>query len=339
MEMMLTRLIKTKCDAYVSNFDFGLSVTYNRSKIGECVQRILKGDFVPSEATDIALNTMGCMWNATYMVDKHSVSVTFLQSKGSKSRVIRVLHFLNRILQVIDALNPYTSNQPLQLYLFDLDFPKVYQKGEIPSPKHVNTGVRYDNIVIVYRREEMGKVLIHELLHRFGFEMVFNKEHDKQIRQIKRFFSVEDIVLNEAYVDALAMVMNTSFYATMMKRPFESLWVKELKHIMKQAACLSAIYQEEFKGRKIVEKTNGLSYYVIKAMILMGVGLTGVTRASWIVHSGQSFDKQKRTISSLLKHIIDGFKPCSEFWKYYRTLSKTPCRHGSSLRMSTLDCI
>ncbi len=335
--MKLTTLIQKCCDRYdrfSKDIDFSLSTSRNYEEI---IRNILKGQFIPPEATNIALKTISTMWISNYVLNGHSIKVTILQPQSNKKRAINLLHFVNRIISIIDGLNPVIVKQPVAIYLFDLDFPKVYLRGEIPSPKHINTGVRYGENVVVYRSEEMGKVLIHELLHRFGFEI--SSLVETKLQQIEKFFSVNNLIINEAYVDMLAIIINTiyfSLYKSSHKSGLHDLWLQEVQHIMRKANCLSQIYKNEFKDAEIHEKTNGICYYIIKAMIISGLK---TINSPILIHSGQSRSIQTANIDKLLDGIIRQFKVDSKFWKLFFINRNSPCRHNCSLRMSTLDCI
>lgn len=133
---------------------------------------------------------------------------------------------------------------------------KKFKKQTIMSPSEVNSGVTYGDefhsIIVIFRREEAEKVLVHELLHAYRFEL---RSAPKESLQ-KRWGIVSDvpILLNETYVEVIASFM----YAHA-----SGLNLTELKtHFLNQAEKIMCMmtYAGEFR-----QKTHVFEYYIVKA--------------------------------------------------------------------------
>lgn len=143
---------------------------------------------------------------------------------------------------------------------------------------HVNSG--YTTLhesqgrasVIIYRKEEIVKVLIHELLHSFALDVKQYTRDDLILKQMGFKFHVKSprgVRLNEALTDAYACLLNVCIASIIYKKDFKffrRLMEKERKYICHrglQVAMMLGI----LRANVYVEMTHVLSYYVIKALI------------------------------------------------------------------------
>ena len=100
-------------------------------------------------------------------------------------------------------------------------FPK---KNEILGPNEVNSGLTFLDVhkngdIILYRKEELLKVLIHELIHSnlIDEKIIFSGS----INEFSKLFCVNyNILLNEAFTESFATIINNAAYkATSYGRP------------------------------------------------------------------------------------------------------------------------
>lgn len=128
------------------------------------------------------------------------------------------------------------------------------------SCKEINSGVTYgeshgDTIIIIYRAQEAEKVLAHELIHAYGFELD-RLAASKGIELQKKWDIISEvpILLNETYVEILA----SFFYAHAFGIDIESLRDHFL-HQSEKIMCMMT-YSGEFR-----QKTHVFEYYIVKA--------------------------------------------------------------------------
>jgi hypothetical protein len=171
----------------------------------------------------------------------------------------------------------------LKIYLYNFQGNKVIPNNNILKGINVNSGVTYFSpplsSVLVYRKEEMIKVLTHELIHACGIDdkMVASYKIDK----LNELFCVErDINVNETFTDAFACLINLTMF-TILKNckglkllsRFKSNFNNELSFIKGQAYKVLLLNKYALSKDKIIctikneEKTNGIAYYVLKAVI------------------------------------------------------------------------
>jgi hypothetical protein len=218
---------------------------------------------------------------------------------------------------------------PLILHVYLTDAKKRFPKNPVQlGPLNVNTGYTVGNNIVIYRKEELIKVLIHELTHYVGLDDISVPEDIEQ--QIRDHFNVTNSVyLREAITEFWACTVNIACYTYLdlkqheknqliFKRRFVNHLIKETKFCEEQARRV-AHRIGYCQDKQHAEKTHVISYYIIKYIMLHHWN-------RYITLYKQPGDKQgflELLISDLgtIKKIMCGKKP----------LSKT------SLKMTSLD--
>lgn len=147
------------------------------------------------------------------------------------------------------------------------------------GPLNVNTGYTAGNNIVIYRKEELIKVLIHELTHYVGLDDISVPEDiEKQIRD--HFNVTNSVYLREAITEFWACTMNIAYYTILgldlaqpekskpiFKRRFVNHLIRETKFCEEQARRVAHRigYCED---KRHAEKTHVISYYIIKYIML-----------------------------------------------------------------------
>ena len=188
--------------------------------------------------------------------------------------------FLKKFLQLHQEMYPNKNIIKKQVNIVIYD---ILLKKRLPAKKmaitteHINSGYCYINSdskntnIVVYRREEAYKVLIHELLHFFN---TFPYDHDIQKGFSKHFSSVSNTIdVNEALVELNALCLNCRIIANLTNKPYMKLLNEEFVFSTKQVRKLLAQQNVKFENiiqNKFVwnEKTPAFSYFVLKHIFL-----------------------------------------------------------------------
>ena len=170
------------------------------------------------------------------------------------------------------------SNRVINLNLIDYLGKKTLPLNprEPLKAKHVNSGLttfyRFTNRadVLVYRREEMCKVLIHELIHAHDIDSKFISNSGES--RLARIFCLSRLEVNEAFTDAFACLLNIILFTCFEKGEIVERLIlhfeneigfikaqayKVIKHTGYNKQCTHIINTD----------TNAMSYYVFKAII------------------------------------------------------------------------
>jgi len=207
---------------------------------------------------------------------------------------------VDSIIMWLYILNQYASKQcanSLVIYLYFTSLEKKIPNSNILILDEININTAFtstcpkDSEIVVFRKEEWFKVLIHETFHNFAldFSDMNNNEPHKCILDI---FKVDSNVnLYEAYTEFWAEIMNAlfcSFFSLKNKNDIEDFlsnaeffinfertfsFFQLVKILDFMGLTYKDLYSETERGRILrenlyKEKTNVLSYYIIKTVLI-----------------------------------------------------------------------
>jgi hypothetical protein len=212
----------------------------------------------------------------------HDVNVQceiFYLPKTTSRQDLRILF---EILSFMVFYCRMLSTHPMQCMNINLILSPIKKRANTVTldAYHVNSG--YTTLhepqgtasVIIYRKEEVIKVLIHELLHSFAMDVKHYTSDDIILKQMGFKFQVKSprgVRLNEALTDAYACVLNVCIASIVYKKDFKffrRLMEKERKYICRRGWQVAMMLGILRKNTHIyVETTHVMSYYVIKSLV------------------------------------------------------------------------
>lgn len=220
----------------------------------------------------------------------------------------------------------YTPNPDLDLTLILTNQKKILDAGiflksadRYISYENINSGSTYPrHSVVIWRREEIYKVLIHELIHFYCFD--FGCNHIDYSKNSDRLQSIIKIKgkdsINEAYTETLATIINCMFYSYYHKKNLDTLLNLERAYLMFQFAKIIFISQgnssHNIKDNKrdnneidydklvIKQKTSVRSYFVYKLFLFCNLD-------NFMRLIGTDLNVHKK-IDSFTDLIIDSYK-------------------------------
>ena len=148
--------------------------------------------------------------------------------------------------------------------------------GEIFKSENINSGLSISTLnpidihIIVYRLEDIFKVIIHEIVHYVGLDLqhiersIINKIDDLIKSKYKSMHYI-DLYINEAYTEAMALW----YYCRLMKRNFKL----EQDHSIKQTKMFLIINGcdtlDSFQKKKIYkEESHAFAYILLKSALI-----------------------------------------------------------------------
>jgi hypothetical protein len=278
----------------------------------------------------------------TFSLFGRNIKVHFiLEEQELGLNINRFNQYIETIAIWLSILNKYSMKKCSETLIIYIYFTKL--KKEIPESNfytldqnNVNTAFTYscpkDSEIVIYRREEWLKVLIHETFHSFGLDFSDEINLSKKCNEeILNLFPVKSEVSSyEAYTEFFAEIMNaalTSFYINKNKYDFDSFLstFEILLYFERMYSFFQLVKVLDFMGLKYSdlysssnrslilretmykEKTNVLSYYIIKTLLLNNYGDFLV----WCHNNNDSllqFKKTNKNIDSFCKFIKDNYK-------------------------------
>jgi hypothetical protein len=256
-----------------------------------------------------------------YIFDNTRVSLQMfcINKSFCFTKLYNVLNFY------IFVLNKLKHKPVLKIVLYLTNLKKLFPSNleQVLNEDNINSGVTMLNegerMIVIYRKEELFKVLLHELIHAYEIDFHFyNIAYDKyfmdkySIKVSQPYKNKNNpLALYESYTDTLAcyghIITNVLFKSTeeeitSLDTEIDTLLEKESKHYMLQAAKI-------FKFSYLREDTHSFSYYLVKACIYRNFA----SFKKFIDNNGIVLNTIEKQTSFLefIKQNIDN----PEFWK------------------------
>tara|TARA_Y100001958_G_C21236233_1_gene562723 strand:+ start:247 stop:1257 length:1011 start_codon:yes stop_codon:yes gene_type:complete len=236
------------------------------------------------EREDIKFNGYHNYKKTTLFSDKTTITINY----NNQIVKLNIYHnndtidnFINTILLVIYFMIEYSNyNTDILIDYLLTDELKIindFETNKIFTKQEINSGLTdfRKNKIIIWRKEEIMKVTIHELIHllRLGIK----KTSSKLINHYKKKYKVssDNIILDEAYTEFLAVLINSFLITKFTNNNFNYF-----KYLLKLE-----IYFSIFQSKKILylsrknqndyihinNYTQVLSYYIIKLELFMNL--------------------------------------------------------------------
>ena len=183
-----------------------------------------------------------------------------------------LLHHILEILGFMVSLDDNKRSFGLHIYL--TDYKKSLSRGEY-TPSGINSGSTDRKDIIIWRKEDILKVIVHEIIHLLGFDTV--RDSDDIIEHYNEKYELGNTKLNiyEAYTEIWALLIHSYYLSLVTQREIETkISAKELFHdyvLIEKYWCneLAGKLLSFFKrGENVDSRTNTTSYYIIKTEIL-----------------------------------------------------------------------
>jgi len=180
------------------------------------------------------------------------------------------------IIELCSNYNKLSQNSSIHIYLND--FPK-FVSNDIISPIHINSAftqfLKNKRKIIIFRKEEWYKVLIHECFHLFSLD--FRMDDKTNILFKKNVFMNSHYLLFECYAEFWARLLNICIYlrkfkwTTFIKKANQHIYYEKIYTMM---CCKKILTQFEFdindfyvKPMKWKENTNMYCYYILTSVL------------------------------------------------------------------------
>jgi hypothetical protein len=268
-------------------------------------------------------NTMPLISKINASYNENNIELYIISKEDDKLNEEVIRRIISKLFVLIDLFTK-AENTTYHLYVWLSDLkkhkpnehqhnPNEHRQHRMVSKKtfrsqHINSGATVHNLLdesvelFIWRKEEIEKVLLHEMIHTLKLDFMGYPEDLK--RDIIEKFNIPssiDLRLGEAYVETWAVLLNTifvSFTNTKMKtkkqckinsKEFFKLFAMEIFFTLYQSSkilrhfgyeCITGCkvpLQKSENPKEIVQKlfeqeTSVFSYYLIKAGILMNLG-------------------------------------------------------------------
>jgi hypothetical protein len=315
---IIYELIKDNYCNIFQNILFKKSTSNSNSKINAKLDNII---FLSEKDRHNIQSTMSLISeiNAKYKTNNIKLYVVSREDEALNQKVIR--RIISKLFVLIDLFTS-AKNTTYNLYVWLSDLKKhkpnsqqhkhQHQHRQISKKtfrsQHINSGATVHDLLeetvelFIWRKEEIEKVLLHEMIHTLKLDFMGYPDELKQdiITKFNIPSSIE-LRLGEAYVETWALLLNTiyvSFTKSKMKikkqceiksSEFFKLFAMEMFLTLYQSSkilrhfgyeCITGCKvplqksenPKEMAQKLFEQETSVFSYYLIKAGILMNLG-------------------------------------------------------------------
>ena len=248
----------------------------NRIPKNPYIDPILINKFVEMNILDYLLNQID--YRHTYKIIYKNISINLvIYSKTKTISKKNLKPIIDRIL-ILGLYKSKSSKINLNIDIFMTPFKKqIHDSTTIFGTREINSGFSAPNYKIcIYRKEELNKVLVHELIHHLELDL----EH-VDFDDFYNYFNIHpstEINLNEAFTEILAVLLNSIILSNNVKE-CKQLLNNELKFSLYQVAKILTFYGfnnvydffQSYTTLKYKQNTSVFSYFIVKTIILLNI--------------------------------------------------------------------
>lgn len=262
------------------------NIVFRTKKIDETASSYIEGvDFMSEELIIYIKKNIHCCYELTNKKN----TILYFTKKNVNERLVKHMF---QIIQIVEKLLNH-SDFSQKIIFFHTDRKKIFPVTNkvVLGPNEVNSGVTYVNTVdqknkkgckiILYRKQEVLKVLAHELVHAhlLDIDMILWKD---SVTFSKLFCTKYNVLLNEAYTEWYANIFNLVYIniiegmgrKSLMNMYFHevkySIYIsKKILHFYNIAGVREIIKKGETCSILFPQQTNILSYYILKNILLL----------------------------------------------------------------------
>ena len=219
---------------------------------------------------------------------ERKIVANFVSIDGSAIDISRHIRQLVIWFKLMNMLSPNNVNHTLVATVYSTDCKKKLPgDSEVLSSKHVNSAYTYSCLkngeIIIYRKEEWFKVLLHESIHSFclDFSLMDQKTIARKISGNGTIGAyVDDPQFSETYTEVWAELLQcaiASYTETDMDLALFSLYFDLFIQLEKiHSVCVSKkilshqgySFHELREKKYFIQKTHVFEYYILKTIIL-----------------------------------------------------------------------
>jgi len=260
------RFLKNKMNRIIKSLDITsyTPVTYNE------VNRV-KENLKYSEFSDFLDFNFDKMYKHRFKFGSNELYIVY------NNLDLKTINYISKIVFIFfEFFNVKNFSQQIILTLSNNK--KTISNG-ILGAKNVNSGftIIITSEIYLYRKEELIKVLIHELIHSTNNDLSENTVQIFNLK-VKEYFNLNSILVNESFTEfrtcMLNLIFNISYYdyynGTQLIYNIEEYLINEIKHSLVQTNKILDHNQiiDLSNITKYNENSNIFAYYVLKSILL-----------------------------------------------------------------------
>lgn len=225
--------------------------------------------------------------NCFRMRGKYGDRAVKLVVKTARPDVDTFVPLLRQALSILWLYGRQVKSSNITIYDTALTKHLPRTAGEAIGARHVNSGATFTystqpSQVVIWRREEMTKVLAHEVVHSLQLDAPrISKKLEHKFFDIFRISANRPLLPNEAYVESVANILNCFYISLATGASLQRSLDVERRFAVYSTARVLAHYGFDDPSQllrsvptatpDIQQDTSVFSYYVLRAALLFNV--------------------------------------------------------------------
>lgn len=310
---IIYKLIQDNYCNIFPNIDLDINTT-NVSTINEINTKLNTIMFLSPEDRTHIQNTLTTLYTIKSTYNTNTIQLYIHKEQDDLDNIV-IQRIMSKLFTLIDVFTTNT-NTTFNIYIWLSDLKKEtpghnsikhehkHYHSKAFRAQNINSGATVHNLLeesvelFIWRKEEIEKVLLHEMIHTLKLDFMEYPENLKQVF-INEFNIPNNITLRlgEAYVESWAVILNTIFITftknnklsiedqcKVDSREFYNLFAMEIYFTLLQSSkilhhfgyeciedCAIPFKSSEKNNNNFIQETSVFSYYLVKGGILMNL--------------------------------------------------------------------
>lgn len=262
----------------ISNELLNNKVNSNITKLLKIYSENIISKFVPLNIQSDILMNLNIYTKIIINLDNIKLTFIFFSKKAVNNYTINIIFI--KALYLIKLYN--IDEVELTIHCFLSNIKKKIRQDNFLGPNEVNSGLTsfgLKNNILIFRSEEIEKVLLHELVHALNIDTPVMRDLDLIDHKIKCNFNVNNknnINFFETYTESIAFITNIMINSIFSQIDYKILLENELRFSIIQCSKIMNFYNIKnmddffcknccFPSNKYwIEKSSILSYFFLK---------------------------------------------------------------------------
>lgn len=246
-----------------------------------------EGDFISSKISNYINKELKYKYTLSYRYKDNKIKVRYF-SKNELKNIDKLLEIvINRIIFMMKITDTYKD---VNMFIYDTPFKKKLPCKSFEKCKKnlsvddINTGYSWSNNIVIYRKEELLKLIIHEMIHLLDIDVKYEGNSNMKNKFLKSLcIESFNVLINESYVETWAIIIHMYIGLLEQKRNnylnYEKYFKKTLLFNYNQVLKILIFYninnfEDILNGngscKRIIDfKMNLFSYHILKLLNLI----------------------------------------------------------------------
>ena len=201
LKNLFNDLIKYVKQIKLENFEYKLTKVKN-------VKVDVDTHFLPDKIRLYINNEIKYKYEINYKYNNKKINIQYFSKEKNKKKIIKLI--LKRVLFMYNITNKFIN---INLIIYDTPYQKRFscsnhKNCDKLNTINVNSGFSYTNNIVIFRKEELLKLVIHEMIHALDVDVKYENNQNKD--ELLNMFCIDktNVLINESYVETWATILN-----------------------------------------------------------------------------------------------------------------------------------